>query len=161
MTQTTKAMNFRKAIVSFGAATASLTIITGQLCAVAVGGGERGGSVGHTADGDFPVIAAGKVAPCTITVRYLYTEEDTEAHVVAQAIWATPGAACFLRYIPSGGTTSAEDEHKTANAAGDAEAAGYMSAFEPLPPGEVGSSDMLRGQFTVTCERIITEAVAA
>ena len=159
MTQTVGAMNFRKAIVAFGAATASLTTITGQLCAVAVSGGERGGSVGHTSDGDFPIIAAGKVAPTVITVRFLYTEVGTsEAFDVAQDIWETAGAACFLRYTPSGGTGS-EYIHKTANAAG-AEAAGYMSAFEQPPPGEVGSGDLLRGSFSVICARIVSSAVA-
>ncbi len=156
MAQTSGAMNFRKAKVEFGATTATLVDISSELCAVAQGGGERGGSADHTADGDFPAIAAGKVAPRTITVRHLYTEEGTsEAFDIAQDIWHTAGAACFLRYTPSGGTGS-EYTHKTVSAAG-VEAAGYMSAFEAPPPGEVGQSTMLRSSFTVTCERILTE----
>jgi len=152
-------MNFRKAKVQFGTATASLVDISSELCAVAQGGGERGGSASHSADGDFPAIAAGKVGPRTITVRFLYTEAGTsEAFDVAQDIWHTAGAACFLRYTPSGGTGS-EYMHKTADPAG-AEAAGYMSAFECPPSGEVGGSEMLKGSFTITCSRILTEAVA-
>ena len=159
MPQTSGAMNFRNAKVQFGVSTASLVDISSELCAVAVGGGERGGSASHTTDGDFPAIAAGKVAPRTITVRFLYTEAGTtEAFDIAQDIWETAGAACFLRYTPSGGV-GAEYMYKTASPAG-VEAAGYMSAFEEPPPGEVGSSEMLKGSFTITCARILTEAVA-
>lgn len=159
MAQTTGAMNFAKAKVQFGAATASLVDISSELCAVAQGGGESGVAVSHTTDGDFPTIAAGKIAPRTITVRHLYTEAGTsEAFDVAQDIWQTAGRACFLRYTPSGGTGS-EYIHKTASAAG-VEAAGIMTAFEEIPAGDVDDTTMLKNSFTITCERILSEAVA-
>jgi len=159
MAQTTGAMNFRAAKVQFGATTAGVVDISSELCAVAPGGGESVVSASHTADGDFPTIAAGKIAPRTMQVRFLYTEAGTsEAFDVAQDIWQTAGRACFLRYTPSGGTGS-EYMHKTASAAG-VEAAGIMSAFEEIPPGDVDDTAMLKCSFTVTCERILTEAVS-
>ena len=159
MAQTTVAMNFRKAKVQFGTSTSSLTDISSELCAVAPGGGESVVAASHTTDGDFPAIAAGKIAPRTMQVRFLYTEAGTsEAFDVAKDTWQTAGRACFLRYTPSGGTGS-EYMHKTASAAG-VEAAGIMSAFEEIPAGDVDDTTMLKCSFTVTCERILTEAVS-
>jgi len=158
VTQTTLALSFRKARVEFGATTTDMTVITGQATAVAVSGGARGGAEGHTFDGDFPIIKPGKLAPLDIAVRFLYTESSSEAFKVAKAIYDTEGAACFLRFTPSGASTGSDLVHKTANAAGS-EAAGYMTEFLH-PGGDVGDTDLIPGAFTVRCERIIDEAAS-
>ena len=158
MVQVTGGMSFRQAAVDFGTATASLTSADGMATAVRVTGGSRETGEAHTFDGDFPIVAAGKLAGVDVEVRLIYTEGATDAADVARGIYETEGGACFLRFSPAGDDTSSSTfRYSAANPAGT-EAAGIMTEYL-YPSGEAEGGGIVLCGFTIHCARLLKGVV--
>ena len=86
--------------------------ISGEATQVSISGGERVTGTKHTADGDTPILLAGKRNSITLTVETLYTETGDEAYDDANDAYEGANAH-YLRYFPKG-TTAANLKYTTA-----------------------------------------------
>jgi len=111
MAQTTGAVVFTGALIEYtidGGTT--YTDISGFGKVVTVEGGERNRGEYFTADGDTPILKAGKRTKQTVTVDAVYTVTLTDPYKVIRDIHITAGGGTtttipMIRFSPGGGNT--------------------------------------------------------
>ena len=139
MAQTTAHMSWQDAEVhvnGFGAG-AAWTDITGQGASIAVGGGVRShGEQNTMGDTDTPLVGHGKLSARTLTCRFVYTEEDTEAFEVVRALYEAHCGTMYVQYqVQTSGVW-----YKTGAA---------MCESLLMPGGDAGSGDVIMSEFVV------------
>jgi hypothetical protein len=134
-------MSFVSAVASFGTTPAYLDWGPWGV-SVAQSGGTRAVGSQHTRDGDVPIQKSGKRDGVTVTVRFVYTQEDEGLFEKARDVYETAGAACWFQWQPDGSNdTYAVD--------------GIMTDFM-YPQGSVEDGEVLVGEFTITAPQVIT-----
>jgi hypothetical protein len=141
MAQTSAGMAFTEATASLGTASPYLDWSSWGV-SIAQSGGTRAVGSQHTRDGDVPIQKAGKRAGVTVTVRFVYTQEDAGLFEIARAIYETAGAACWFQWEPDGSNDSYAVD-------------GIMTDFM-YPQGEVSDGEVLLGEFTITAPEVQT-----
>ena len=149
MTQATGSQSFFEAMVEIrptGGSTAWQDI-SGFGSSVAVSGRERQTGEAYTYDGDHAILGLGKLQPCDVTVRCVYTEGNNDPY--AKALSALENHTVLqVRWSPFGGT-AASDKIYTTNET-------YSFVTSCLPPaGEAGSGDPIMFEFTVKTSDVL------
>ena len=149
MPQTTNALSSKAAKVYISTDGSTFTDISGY--GVSVEGGEQSRISGeaYTFDGDTAVITSGKLEPIEITVKSIYTEENTGIFETARALFEA-GTTLYLRWQPAG------------NASGDfifTTSEGVITSFQ-YPPIDAASGDPILCAFTLKVARVTKTAVA-
>jgi len=152
MAQTTTAMAFKDAYISWSTAGGSTTFIgndaSGETNSLTLSGFERNHGTAFTADGDTPVIKAGKRNEGTISINALY--ESGVAGFVSKAQTAyEAGSAMYIRWAPAGATA--------ANI-GYTSSVGIVKNFT-YPTGEVGGGEPIAISIDVVCATITQAAL--
>ena len=112
MAQSTTAISGKDLAVEQSVDGSTWVDVSGEATKISVSGGERiTGSV-HTADGDTPILKAGKRNPITVTLEAVYTETGDEAYDDANDAYEG-ASAHYLRWFPAG-TTAANLKYTTA-----------------------------------------------
>ena len=130
MAQTTNALSMKDCTIWFSTSGSTWVDASGDANTVTISGGARNIGSAMTADGDTPIIKAGKRNELTVAVNALYTDNATG--VIERAVTAYEGASAFyVRWAPK--STSSGSERFTT-------AAGIVQ--NPLyPGGDVGPGD--------------------
>lgn len=154
MAQTTGAKSFVAATVEYNTTGTTWTGMSGFLAAVAVSGGSRNFGEAYTADGDTPIVKAGKRTPVEVTVRYIYTEGASDPFEILRAQYETAGGGlCNIRY--SVGGTSGDFLFTTDTGLG----ATILTDFG-YPQGEVETGEPIPCEFVVVTQDLTKGTVA-
>lgn len=150
MAQATNQITLRAESIEISNNGSTWTDISGFANSIGIGGGERNVGEFHTADGDTPVLGAGKRSSLELTVRILYTEgvSDPFATVLSAYENATP---LYVRYSPLGGQAT---ENMFTSSAG-------IVKTHPYPQGEVQAGDPTAIEFTVQVASITKSVVSS
>lgn len=145
MAQTTEGLAFTKATVWYSDdAKATWVNISSHGAAVAPGGGERSAGEQNTFDGVTPIVKAGDRAATTLTVRFVYTEEDDPKPFDAlRIVHESATAAVHVQYAPGGIPAAGETGFWF-------HADGILTNLT-YPGGEAGPGDPILCEFVVTC----------
>ena len=104
MAQSTGGISFVDAEISIGANGSDWTDISGFANTLTVSGGERNFGEFFTADGDIPVLRAGKRGSLNVAVVLLYTEGTAEATEVPRGYYETAGGgATYVKWLAQNG----------------------------------------------------------
>lgn len=105
MTQTTGAITFKDVKLEFSTDGAAWTVASGYASGIEVKGGERDIAEKITADGEGPIVLAGKKKTLDVTLKAVYTEGAAELAAVALSAYegATP---LYFRWSPKGGNST-------------------------------------------------------
>jgi len=106
MPQATNAITLRAESVEISTDSGSTwSDISGFFNSIGIGGGERNIGEFFTADGDTPVLGAGKRASLELTIRILYTEGVSDPWVTFLSGYEN-ASAIMVRFSPLGGDTN-------------------------------------------------------
>lgn len=149
MTQDTGGISFVDAEIRISTDGNSYTDISGFANTLTVSGGERNFGEFFTADGDTPVLRAGKRASLNVAVVILYTEATTDPVEKLRGYYeADGGTPVYVDWSPKGGDNT-EFRYETA--------AGIL--ITPLyPGGDPETGDLVQVEFSVQVATI-TKAV--
>lgn len=104
MAQSTGGMSFVDSEISISANGSSWTDISGFTNTLTVTGGARNFGEFFTADGDIPVLRAGKRGSLNVAVVLLYTEGTAEATEVLRGYYETAGGgATYIKWLVQNG----------------------------------------------------------
>ncbi len=150
MAQTTSQITFRDCEISISTNGSTWTDVSGFANSIGIGGGERNIGEFFTAEGDTPLIGAGKRSALEVTSRIVYTEGAAEPYeVIRQAYEA--GTVLYVRFSPKGG--DATEFMFTSDA-------GYVR--NPVyPQGEVQSGEPIAFEFTIVTPKITKSVISA
>lgn len=116
MAQTTAALSFKDVKIEISTdGGSSWTDISGEANAVNVSGGERITGNAKTADGDTPIIKAGKREPVLVTVSALYTETAAAAYDKINDAYEAGDEDVQIRWSPEGATVTGQLQYTTAD----------------------------------------------
>jgi hypothetical protein len=101
MTQTTGATNLKNVVVEISKDNTEWTNISGTFNSIDISGGERDTGEVYTAEGDMPIVGAGKMKMTKCKLKVVYTESQTEAWRTFFDAY-TDGTDVYLRYAPKG-----------------------------------------------------------
>ena len=149
MAQTTGAISFRNVKVEISTNGTTWTDISGFANELSLGGGDRQLAETFTADGDTPILTAGKRGALDVGVKALYTEGTSDPFEVVRAAYEN-GTSLYVRWSPKGGA-SGNFQYVTD--------AGYVSGA-PYPVGNAGSADAVPLAFTVKVPKVTKSVVA-
>jgi len=140
-------MSFVEAYVFCSPDGSTWTDMAGHGASVAVGGGKRSTGEQNTFDGVTPIVKGGDRASTDVTVRFVYTEEDSEPYDVAQTAHESASGAFYVQYrVKNGGVWFGTG-------------AGIITDLVK-PQGDAGSGDVVMSEFIVKCAEL-TEAAAS
>lgn len=107
MAQSTGGLSFVDAEISISANGSDWTDISGFANTLTVSGGERNFGEFFTADGDIPVLKAGKRASLNVAVVVLYTEATADPVEVLRGYYeAAGGTSTYIKWlVQNGGST--------------------------------------------------------
>lgn len=139
MAQTTAAISFVGAKIEISTNFSDWTDISGFTKAVTVAGGDRNYGEYFTADGDTPIVKAGKRTGIDVTINYAYTETSTHPFQVALDEYETAGGGqIHVRFSPAGGATNdllyTADQNNT------------VLVFPGYPQGDVEPGDVVANE---------------
>lgn len=157
MAQTDEGKTFVAAYVEVGSDSALGDDISGVLSGVSVTGGGGNIAEGYTADGDTPIVKAGKKEARRVEVRFWYTENENEGFETINTQYETEDRELFLRYIPLG--DEAGNNQFTSARNGDY-AAGVIEEFQ-YPEGEAQGNELIPASVTVVVSELKKEEVSA
>lgn len=122
------------------------TDISGSFTKIGISGGERKTGEKNTADGDTPIVTAGKRASLDVTVDIVYSEATGDPTSIVRSAYenVTP---IIVRWSPKGGTST--NMRYTTNA-------GVITS-QPYPAVDAESGDPMAISFTIKTAKI-TEA---
>lgn len=150
MAQTTSGVSGRALYVAIATDGTTFTAISGLANSVEVDGGERNMGETFTAEGDTPIVTAGKRAALNTKVKAVYTEATSEAYALAKAAYEA-ASALYVRWAPKG-NTSGYIQYTTA------------SGIVTNPPyqgvADVGDGSTLMVEFTVMAPSITQATIA-
>lgn len=145
MAQTTGSMSWVDAYVAYSLNGSAWVDVSGYSNSVEVSGGDRGIGETFTADGDTPIITAGKRGGLRVTAQSVFTQNDSDAWDAFDTTYtADGGGAFYLRWAPKG---SDSGNQQFTTAAGEIESLSY-------PQGASDSPDALMFSVTVACASI-------
>lgn len=138
MAQTTGATSFKNVAIEISTNGSSWTNISGFANAVKVSGGERQTAEFFTADGDTPILTAGKRASIEVAVTAVHTEGGGEPAEVIRAAYegSTP---IYVRWTPKGLSTG---NYQYTTSAGILTTPSY-------PQGDASTPDVVPLEFTI------------
>jgi hypothetical protein len=137
MAQTTGGITFRGCKIEISTNGTNWTDISGWFNKIEVGGGERNIGEFFTADGDTPILGAGKRAALELTVAVVYTEGGGDPFSVLLTAFESAGPL-YVRWSPKGGAAG-QNMYTTS--------AGYVTT-PVYPGGEVEPGDVIPVEFT-------------
>lgn len=105
--QTANAISQSDCKIEISANGTAWTDISGETASVDPGEQTRQSGVIFTHAGDTAIVTGGKREPIDITIKFVYTEQNTEAAEVLRAIHEAVGGAIYVRYSPKNGATGA------------------------------------------------------
>ncbi len=105
MAQTTGAVSARNCYIGISTNGSSWTDVSGFANSVKPDGGKRETGDAYTADGDTPIVTAGKRKPIQLKVKVLYTEGASDPFEVVRAAYEA-ASALYVRYAPKGNTST-------------------------------------------------------
>lgn len=145
MAQTANAIPMSCARVRVSTNGTAWTNISGSTNAVNPGDATRMSGETYTFDGLGAIVKAGKMEPQEVEVTIVYTELNTEAYEIAQAVFEQVGCApdFYVRWSPGGGDVGDEEY----------EAYGPIVKFF-YPPVSAGEAGPIVGSFTVKAGRV-------
>lgn len=150
MAQDTGGMSFVDAEIRISADGDTYTDISGFANTLTVSGGERNFGEFFTADGDTPVLRAGKRVSLNVTVVILYTEGTADPTEVLRGYYETAGGSdLYVDWSPAGGD-STEFRYETS--------AGILLS-PTYPSGDPEPGDPLSIEFSVQCATITKSAI--
>lgn len=147
MTQTTSGMSFVAAIVFCSPDGTTWTDVSGHGASVAESGGDRAVGEQNTFDGALPIVKGGDRKSTDVTVKFVYTETDSEPFDVARTAHEGTDPEFWVQWRPKAGG----NWFKTGS--------GVIKTLR-YPQGEAGSGDIILSEFVVTCAGL-TEAAAS
>lgn len=153
MAQTTDAIAFVGAEIEYSTDFSVWTSMAGFTNAVTVGGGDRNYGEYFTADGDTPIVKAGKRTGIDLAVDYAYTEGASDPFKIALAQYETDGGGQFhIRFSPKGGASTEYlftcDENNT------------VLVHPGYPQGAVEPGDIVANQIKLRTAKLVQSAVA-
>lgn len=150
MAQSTGGMSFVDAEIRISADGNSYTDISGFANTLTVTGGARNFGEFFTADGDIPVLRAGKRGSLNVAVVLLYTEGTGDPTEVLRGYYETAGGAdTYIDWSPAGGD-STEFRYETS--------AGIL--ITPLyPSGDPEPGDPVQVEFSIQVASITKSAI--
>ena len=144
MSQTTNGMSFVKAQVWVSPDGSAWTNVSGHGASVAVGGGERDVGEQNTFDGYKPIVKGGDRKATEVTVKFVYTEEDSEPCDVCETAHDSDDTEFWVQYqVKSSGKW-----FKTG--------AGILANLV-YPQGEAGKGEVILSEFVVKCAGLTKE----
>lgn len=149
MAQTTGAMSGADLKVEFSDDGSTWDDISGFANKVEPEDAERPTGEINTADGDKPIVKAGKRKAQKIKITIVYTEGISDAWKTIRAVFESGGNA-YIRYAPRGGQTG--ETQITSDA-------GVISKLT-YPKIDVGSPDILLAGFELTTPGLTESTVA-
>ena len=149
MAQATNQITLRDLEISLSTNGSSWTDISGFANSIGIGGGDREIGEFFTADGDIPVLGAGKRAALELTVKILYTEGGSDPYTTVRSAYEN-ATALYVRFSPKGGDSG---EFMFTSAAGYVMNAVY-------PQGEVQSGEPTPVEFILKTPSLTKSDVA-
>lgn len=146
MTQTTDGKSFREARVFVSADNSTWVDVSGHGASVAISGFERVTGEQNTMDGDTPILKAGKRGAGEITVRYVFTETDSDPFDVIADQHETDGGPLYVQY-------TINNTLWFKSGLGILVRPGY-------PGGDAGSGDVIMSEFVVKCATLSRAAAS-
>lgn len=105
MAQTTDQNTFVDAHIEFSDDGSAWDDISGFSSEIALSGGDRNSGEVYTAEGDTPIIGAGKRTPIDVEVTVVYTEGTADPFETVRALYETDGGGdAYLQWVPRGDT---------------------------------------------------------
>jgi len=148
MAQTSNALSWASCKIELSANGSAWTDVSGFSNSVSVDGGERGVGEFFTADGDTPILTAGKRSSLEVTVKAVYTEAGSDPYAMATAAYEG-NSALYVRWSPKGGV-STNFQFTTAR--------GHV--LKPVyPQGAADSPDAIAIEVTIKTASITKSAV--
>lgn len=103
MAQTTGQTTFVDAYIAMSTNGSAWTDISGLANELTVEGGSRQSGEVYTAEGDTPIIGAGKREPLNVKVKIVYTESGADAFEIMRAQYETAGGGpVYIKWSPKG-----------------------------------------------------------
>lgn len=150
MAQATGQITFRDCQIDISINGTTWTDISGYANSIGVGGGERSIGEFFTADGDTPLLGAGKRSALEITSKIVYTEGASDPfETIRQAYENT--TPFYIRFSPKGGDVG---EFMFTSGSGIVKNA-------PYPQGEVQEGEPTSIEFTVVVPSLTKSVVSA
>lgn len=131
----------------------TFTDASGELVSVTLPDNERGVGSVNTIDGDLPLLAAGKIAAGTATLRGIYTGASSGFWQDAQASYQN-GTPIYIRFYPAGSAAGRYRYSSGTNAVGSAGSTTNGACFvqkRPVPAVDATASDVYTYEVTVMC----------
>jgi len=152
MAQTQSGMSFVEAYVFCSPDGTNWTDMAGHGASVAVAGGKRATGEQGTMDGVIPIVKGGTRASTDVTVRFVYTETDSEPFDVAQTAHESASGRFYVQYR----VKNAGKWFKSFAAAN------FDSIITDLvkPQGDATTGDVVMSEFIVKCAEL-SEAAAS
>ena len=145
MAQTTDQSTFVDAYIEGGVDGAAWEDHSGFTSMLEVSGGDRNSGEVYTAEGDTPLLGAGKRTPIEIAVTVVYTEGTSEIFEDVRTAFQTDGGGdYYLQWVPQGDTVG-NFMYTTGK--------GIITSFG-WPGGPVEPGDPLTVEFTLKCAEI-------
>jgi len=140
-------MGFVEALVFISPDGSTWTDASGHGASIAQGGGERYVGEQNTFDGLLPIVKGGDRKSSGITVRFVYTEVESDPFDVARTAHESASGELWVQYR----VKNTGNWFKTGS-----------GVIENLvyPQGEAGSGDVVMSEFVCTCAGL-TEAAAS
>lgn len=150
--------SFQAAYIQYSTGTAWVAF-DDALTSVAESGGERQMADTFVSGEDTPLVTSGKRAAKDVTVRYVYSEAGTTGATgmfeILRGVYETAGGGTFyVRYAPRGNVTGYF--LFTTNTGTDGTHLSNMT----YPSGEIGSAELIMGEFTVHTRNVAKSTVA-
>lgn len=149
MAQATNQVTLRAESIEISTNGSDWTDISGFANSVGIGGGDREIGEFFTAEGDTPVLGAGKRASLELTVKILYTEGVGDPYATVLSAYEN-AADLYVRFSPKGGDSG---ENMFTSDAGFVSNAVY-------PQGEVQSGDPVPIEFITKTPKLTKSEVA-
>ena len=128
------------------------TDASGEIVSVTWGAGERGVGEINTLDGEYAIIAPGKVAATEMTIRAVYTGTSSGFWTDASTSYET-GSPIYLRYYPAGSAANryryTSGTNGAASAAGSANSGACYVMGRPVANADASTPDVFTYEVTI------------
>ena len=131
----------------------SFTDASGELVSVTLPDNERGVGSVNTIDGDLPLLAAGKIAAGTMTLRGVYTGASSGLWYDALQSYQN-GTAMYFRWYPAGSSAGRYRFSSGNNAVGSAGSSTNGACFvqsRPVHPVDATAAEVFTYEINVMC----------
>lgn len=138
------------------------TDASGEIVSATWGAGERGVGQINTIDGEFALIAPGKVAATEVTIRGIYTGASSGFWKDVETAYST-GGAIYLRIYPAGSAANryrwTSGTNGAASAAGSANSGACYVTQRPVPNIDASTPDVFTYEALVTAVGFTAAAI--